>query len=128
MGGTGLAIIEKAGIEPLTALRCECDGLEDARFQPFAKRLLSDIVMITLIAAPAGCDERGETAEFVRQKEARFKKFLVLPNGSPPHDTIQRAASIIEQTQQDRPGRGKGGSHRKRLFYRPRFVLIGKSS
>jgi hypothetical protein len=69
MGETGLIIIEKIGIEPLMALRCEYDGIEDTRFQPFVEHLLSDIVLITLIAVLARCDEWGEIAEFARRKE-----------------------------------------------------------
>jgi hypothetical protein len=98
LGETGLIIVEKVGIEPLEALRCEYDGIEDTRFQPYVEHLLSDIVLITLIAVMAKCDEWGDIAEFARRKEGWFKKFLILPNGIPSHDTIQRVMGLIEGT------------------------------
>ena len=54
MGETGLIIVERVSIEPLMALRNEYDGIEDTRFQPFVEHLLSDIVLITLIAVMSG--------------------------------------------------------------------------
>jgi hypothetical protein len=50
----------------------ECfDTLEDRRFEPYAEHLLSDIVMITLLAVMARANEWNETAEFARMKERR---------------------------------------------------------
>ena len=98
MGETGLIIVEQVSIEPLMALRNEYDGIEDTRFQPFVEHLLSDIVVITLIAVMARCDEWGDIAEFAKRKEGWFRKFLVLPNGIPSHDTIQRVMTLIDGT------------------------------
>jgi predicted transposase YbfD/YdcC len=96
MGETGFIIVENVGIEPLLALKCEYEGIEDMRFQPYVEHLLSDIVMITLISVMAGCDEWGDIAEFARLKATWFKKFLELPNGIPSHDTIQRVMAMID--------------------------------
>ncbi|GHT89445.1 hypothetical protein FACS1894137_18700 [Spirochaetia bacterium] len=83
IGETGLIIVENVGIEPLIALHDEYEGIEDTRFQPYVEHLLPDIVMITLIAVMARCDEWGDIADFARLKVGWFKTFLVLPNGIP---------------------------------------------
>ena len=75
IGETGLIIVENVGIEPLLALHDEYEGIEDTRFQPYVKHLLSDIVMITLIAVMARCDEWGDIADFARLKAGWFKRF-----------------------------------------------------
>jgi predicted transposase YbfD/YdcC len=46
----------------------------------------------------AKCDDWGDIAEFAARKEAWFKKFLVLPNGIPSHDTIQRVMALLDGT------------------------------
>jgi hypothetical protein len=64
--------IENIGIEPLKDLHRQFGTLKDARFQPFVEHLLSDIVMIALIAVMAEADEWKEiladTAWMVRLK------------------------------------------------------------
>jgi hypothetical protein len=96
MGETGLIIIEQVGIDPLMELREELEGIEDKRFQPYVEHLLSDIVMITLLAVMARANEWGEIAEFARIKEGWLRRFLVLLHGIPSHDTIQRMMSMID--------------------------------
>jgi hypothetical protein len=53
MGETGLIIIEHVGIDPLMELWEEMETLEDTRFEPYVEHLLSDIVMISLLAVMA---------------------------------------------------------------------------
>jgi hypothetical protein len=96
MGETGLIIIEQAGIDPLMELREKLEGIEDKRFEPYVEHLLSDIVMMTLLAVMARANEWGEIAEFARIKEAWLRRFLVLPHGIPSHDTIRRVMSMID--------------------------------
>jgi hypothetical protein len=72
MGETGFAIIDQAGAELLREL-WECfDIPEDKRFEPYVEHLLSDSVMITLLAVMALANEWNETAEFARMKERRL--------------------------------------------------------
>jgi predicted transposase YbfD/YdcC len=96
MGETGLLIIEHVGIDPLIELREEMETLEDRRFEPYVEHLLSDIVMIALLAVMAGANEWNEIAEFARMKVSWLRRFLVLPHGIPSHDTIQRVMSMID--------------------------------
>jgi predicted transposase YbfD/YdcC len=96
VGETGRIIMEQVGSDPLRELREIFDGIEDKRFEPYVKHLLSDIVMITLVAIMARANEWNEIGEFARLKEGWLRKFLVLPHGIPSHDTIQRVMSMID--------------------------------
>jgi predicted transposase YbfD/YdcC len=96
VGETGLIIIEQVDSGPLRELRETFDGIEDKRFEPYVEHLLSDIVMITLLAVMAGANEWNEIAEFARMKEKWLRGFLVLPHSIPSHDTIRRVMAMID--------------------------------
>lgn len=67
----------------------------DTRYKPNVKHKTEDIILITLFAILAKCDEWTEIEAFARKKEKWLKKYLELPNGIPSHDTIQRVISIL---------------------------------
>jgi predicted transposase YbfD/YdcC len=96
VGETGLIIIEQVDSGPLRELRETFECIEDKRFEPYVEHLLSDIVMISLLAVMARANEWNEIAEFARLKESWLRGFLVLPHGIPSHDTIQRVMSMID--------------------------------
>jgi predicted transposase YbfD/YdcC len=52
--------------------------------------------MITLIGVMSNANEWAEISEFAEAKEDWLRSFLVLPNGIPSHDTIQRVMSSID--------------------------------
>jgi len=60
--------------------------------------LLIDILMIALCATIAGCESAVEIAEYGRQKEAWFRRWLRLPNGIPSHDTFSRVFAALNPT------------------------------
>ena len=68
---------------------------EDTRYQPNVKHKIEDIILITLFAVLAKCNEWTEIESFARKKEKWLKQYLELPNGIPSHDTIQRVISIL---------------------------------
>ena len=73
------------------------EDLPDPRRQTNNKlHLLLDIVVIALSAVIAGCESAVEFAEFGRQKEDWFRKFLRLPNGIPAHDTFSRVFALLD--------------------------------
>lgn len=67
----------------------------DTRYQPNVKHKIEDIILITLFAVLAKCNEWTEIELFAKKKEKWLKKYLELPNGVPSHDTIQRVISIL---------------------------------
>ena len=68
---------------------------EDTRYQPNIKHKMEDIILITLFAVLAKCNEWTEIESFAKKKEKWLKQYLELPNGIPSHDTIQRVVSIL---------------------------------
>lgn len=68
---------------------------KDIRYQPNVKHKIEDIILITLFAVLAKCNEWAEIESFAKKKECWLKKYLELPNGIPSHDTIQRVISIL---------------------------------
>jgi predicted transposase YbfD/YdcC len=71
--------------------------LPDPRREGKNKRhLLLDILVLALAAVIAGCESAVEIAEFGRQKEPWFRKFLRLPNGIPAHDTVTRVLALLD--------------------------------
>lgn len=68
---------------------------KDTRYQPNVKHKIEDIILITLFAVLAKCNEWIEIESFAIKKEKWLKKYLELPNGIPSHDTIQRVISIL---------------------------------
>lgn len=68
---------------------------DDTRYQPNVKHKMEDIILITLFAVLAKCNEWTEIEAFARKKEEWLKQYLELPNGIPSHDTIQRVISLL---------------------------------
>lgn len=67
----------------------------DTRYQPNVKHKMEDIILITLFAIMAKCNEWTEIEAFARKKENWLKQYLELPGGIPSHDTIQRVISLL---------------------------------
>ena len=67
----------------------------DTRYTPNVKHKMEDIILITLFAILAKCNEWTEIESFAKKKEKWLRKYLELPNGIPSHDTIQRVISIF---------------------------------
>ena len=68
---------------------------EDTRYQPNVRHKMDDIILITLFAVLAKCNEWTEIEAFAKKKEKWLRNFLELPHGIPSHDTIQRVISIL---------------------------------
>lgn len=68
----------------------------DTRYAPNVRHKMEDIILITLFAILAKCNEWTEIESFARKKERWLKSYLELPNGIPSHDTIQRVISILD--------------------------------
>lgn len=68
----------------------------DTRYQPNVKHKMEDIILITLFAVLAKCNEWTEIEAFAQKKEPWLRQYLELPNGIPSHDTIQRVVSLLD--------------------------------
>jgi hypothetical protein len=62
----------------LRELRGRFEGIEDKRFEHYVEYLLSDIVIISLLAVMARANEWNDTPEFARFKERWLRDFRVM--------------------------------------------------
>lgn len=69
---------------------------KDTRYTPNIKHKMEDIILVTLFAILAKCNEWTEIESFAKKKENWLREYLELPNGIPSHDTIQRVISILD--------------------------------
>lgn len=69
--------------------------LEDPRDWRGRRHLLSDIMVISILAVICGANHWTEIEEFGHAKEEWLRKFLRLPNGIPSHDTFGEVFAAI---------------------------------
>jgi predicted transposase YbfD/YdcC len=72
------------------------DSLTDPRVDRTKKHLLKDIIALTICAVLSGCDDWEEIELYGELKHEWLKSFLLLPNGIPSHDTINRVFAILD--------------------------------
>jgi predicted transposase YbfD/YdcC len=70
--------------------------LRDPRRQHLRRHLLIDIIVMTLCAVLAGANDWQQVATFAKEREAWLRTFLVLPNGLPSHDTLERVFDRLD--------------------------------
>ena len=68
--------------------------LEDSRYKN-KRHLLLYIIALCICGIMSGMKDFIEIAEFAEVHEDWFKKYLVLPNGIPSHDTLERVIAIL---------------------------------
>jgi predicted transposase YbfD/YdcC len=71
------------------------NDLPDPRLDRQKKHRLIDIVALTICGVLAGENTFVDIEFYAREKEAFFKTFLELPNGTPSHDTFTRVWGLI---------------------------------
>jgi predicted transposase YbfD/YdcC len=81
--------------EDLSIARYFAD-LPDPRVDRTKKHALLDILVIALCATIAGADSWEEVERFGEAKETWLRRFLVLPNGIPSHDTFYRLFARLD--------------------------------
>lgn len=73
--------------------------LEDPRQAHKVKHSLDDIILLSIFAIISNAQSWTEIAEFGTAKEDWLRKYLVLENGIPSHDTIQRVFQVLDPEQ-----------------------------
>lgn len=70
--------------------------LRDPRLNRRKLHLLIDIVVIAVCAVICGCDDWQQVETFAKARHDWLKKFLLLPNGIPSHDTFERVFDRLD--------------------------------
>lgn len=81
----------------MDAIFIECFGdLSDPRVDRTKKHLLLDILALSICGVLSGAEGWEEIEDFAKEHQDWFKKFLILPQGIPSHDTISRVFSALD--------------------------------
>ncbi len=70
--------------------------MEDFRINRKKQHLLTDIITLTIAAVLSGMKSYDEIEDFGLVREDWLRTFLVLPNGIPSHDTINRVFAHMD--------------------------------
>src|SRR5688572_30839011 len=70
--------------------------LKDPRVVGRARHRLIDIILIAICGVIADCDDWHDIELFAKNRLAWFKRFLVLPEGVPSHDTFERVFAQLD--------------------------------
>lgn len=80
---------------PATSLHRYFECIPDHRINRNKKHLLSDIIILSILAVICGAESWDSIELFGKTKLSFLKTFLKLPNGIPSHDTINRVFSSL---------------------------------
>ena len=72
------------------------EGIEDFRMKNKCSHLLSDILMIGLFTYLSGGEDYEDMVLFAESNEDFIRKYCILPNEIPSHDTFNRVFSTIK--------------------------------
>lgn len=86
-------------LRPKSTIEQHFSEIEDPRVERSKRHLLIDIITVTLCAVIAGAETWEDIELYGQCKYQWFKKFLLLPNGIPSHDTINRVFARLDPEQ-----------------------------
>jgi predicted transposase YbfD/YdcC len=70
-------------------------GIEDVRVEKMTDYPLEEIIVIVFLAVLGNANGWIDIANFAKEKEKWLRKFLILKNGIPSHDTFERVFTLI---------------------------------
>ena len=70
--------------------------IKDPRLDRKKRHNLQEIIITAVVAVICGCDNFVEIQEFAKERIPWFKRFLLLNNGIPSHDTYCRVFAILD--------------------------------
>ena len=83
-------------IAVINDLKAEVSTIKDERDESYVWHKLEDVILITLFAVMANCDEWYQIPMFAEKHREWFETFLSLPNGIPTENTIRIIISKID--------------------------------
>ena len=94
--------IEEVEIKKLKELKEKAMMLKDERQKGKITYKIWDIVVVTILAVLADCNEWEEIADYAKDKKAFLKTFLKLTGGIPSAKTYERVISILDSNELNR--------------------------
>ena len=91
--------IEEIEIERLKELKEKSMMLNDKRQKGKVTYIIWDIVVVTILAVLADCNEWEEIADYAKDKKEFLKTFLKLTGGIPSAKTYERVISILDSNE-----------------------------
>jgi predicted transposase YbfD/YdcC len=85
-----------AALTSVTAVKQYFRRLKDPRVVGRSRHRLIDIIVIAICGVIGDCDDWHDIELFAKKRLAWFKRFLVLPEGVPSHDTLERVFARLE--------------------------------
>ena len=79
----------------IPSLKAHLLQLSEPRLKRRRRHELIDVLMIAVTALLCGAENFVQMAQFGRAKETWLRRFLVLPNGIPSHDTFRRVFLLL---------------------------------
>jgi predicted transposase YbfD/YdcC len=92
-------LIAVAGVSLKEKMKSPIDyftEIEDPRVERTKAHLLSEIIFITIVAVICGAETWNEIELYAKTKESWLRKYLLLANGIPSHDTFNRVFNAID--------------------------------
>jgi predicted transposase YbfD/YdcC len=85
-----------AAITRVGSIKKHFRTLKDPRVVGRSRHLLIDVIVMAICAVIGNCDDWPDIAQFAKQREKWFKRFLKLPAGVPTHDTFERVFAALD--------------------------------
>ena len=58
--------------------------------------VLAEVLFCSFVAILAGANNAEAVVDFLRNNEAWFRRFVILPGGIPAHDMVLRALALVD--------------------------------
>jgi len=75
------------------------EKLSDRRVKGRIKHRMSDCLIIIILAMLSGCNIYREYIQFAKKHESKLRKILLLNNGIPSHDTLERIMHTVRHSE-----------------------------
>jgi predicted transposase YbfD/YdcC len=85
-----------AAISSVGSIKRYFRPLKDPRVVKRSRHLLVDIIVMAICGVIGDCDDWADIAQFARQRQGWFQRFLKLPEGVPSHDTFERVFAKLD--------------------------------
>ena len=91
--------VNKINVEKIKELKVKTMNLKDERQKGKTTYKIWDIVVVTILAVLADCNEWQEIVDYVKEEKDFLKSFLKLTGGIPTAKTYERVISMVDSNE-----------------------------